>query len=340
MNFSFKTLSLALLLFSSAYQLTAQNEALKILANGNVGIGTTDPKTTHNVNGTVKANSLIIGVNRIDIDGGIYMDDELVLRLDNKSNTLVGKRVGKYGKINGIGNTFVGDRAGIKVGPALDGNTAIGTFASTEKCNNAIALGYLANANYDNSIAIGYNARASAANTIRLGNTSIAKIEAHVGITLDSDKNKKEKFYLVNKESVLNKLINIPLTSWNLKGQDPLKFRHYGPMAQDFYAAFGKDKYGTIGNDTTINSQDIEGINMIGIQALADRVLKLTDENANLKKQLNKLSNIESENAFLKTSVSQLKLSIGKQGELLNKLLDKLDLVALKKDSGKSVVVK
>jgi hypothetical protein len=22
------------------------------------------------------------------------------------------------------------------------------------------------------------------------------------------------------------------------------KFRHYGPMAQDFYAAFGKDKYG------------------------------------------------------------------------------------------------
>jgi hypothetical protein len=42
-------------------------------------------------------------------------------------------------------------------------------------------------------------------------------------------------------------------------------------MAQDFHAAFGTDKYGTIGNDTTINSADFAGVSFIAIQALEKR---------------------------------------------------------------------
>lgn len=64
------------------------------------------------------------------------------------------------------------------------------------------------------------------------------------------------------------------LVSWNYKRQDPAQYRHYGPMAQDFYAAFGKDKYGNIGNDTTINSADFDGVNMIAIQALEKRTAR------------------------------------------------------------------
>ena len=59
------------------------------------------------------------------------------------------------------------------------------------------------------------------------------------------------------------------LTSWNYIGQDAKTLRHYGPMAQDFFGAFGHDAVGTVGTPKTINSGDMAGIMMIAIKALA-----------------------------------------------------------------------
>jgi Head domain of trimeric autotransporter adhesin/Chaperone of endosialidase len=89
--------------------------------------------------------------------------------------------------------------------------------------------------------------------------------------TTGSDVRTKENFAAINGEEFLKKIAGFHLTSWNYKTQNPASFRHYGPMAQDFYAAFGKDKYGTIGNDTTINSADFAGVSFIAIQALEKR---------------------------------------------------------------------
>jgi hypothetical protein len=50
---------------------------------------------------------------------------------------------------------------------------------------------------------------------------------------------------------------------------------HYGPTAQDFFAAFGHDGLGQIGSETTINSGDIAGILMIAVQALEKRTAEL-----------------------------------------------------------------
>jgi len=55
---------------------------------------------------------------------------------------------------------------------------------------------------------------------------------------------------------VLSKISQLTLTSWNYIGHDPQQFRHYGPVAQEFFAAFGHDGVGTIGTPTTINSGD------------------------------------------------------------------------------------
>ncbi|MEO7308962.1 MAG: tail fiber domain-containing protein [Chitinophagaceae bacterium] len=95
----------------------------------------------------------------------------------------------------------------------------------------------------------------------------------------------KENFEDVKGEDFLKKIAGFHLTSWNYKMQDSKTFRHYGPMAQDFYAAFGKDRYGTIGNDSTINQADFMGINFIAIQAMEKRTNSLRNENVKLKMQ-------------------------------------------------------
>lgn len=101
-----------------------------------------------------------------------------------------------------------------------------------------------------------------------------------------SDVNKKENFATVNGEDFLQKISKMPLTSWNYKGQDPKTFRHYGPMAQDFYKAFGQDAYGAIGTDTTINQADFDGVNLIAIQALTRKVEQLNAEIISMRAQL------------------------------------------------------
>ena len=96
-------------------------------------------------------------------------------------------------------------------------------------------------------------------------------IEGQVAFTAVSDKTQKENFQPVDGEEVLGKIRGFELSSWNFIGHDRKEFRHYGPMAQDFFAAFGHDGVGQISSETTINSGDIAGILMIAVQALEKR---------------------------------------------------------------------
>ena len=74
-------------------------------------------------------------------------------------------------------------------------------------------------------------------NKVRLGNTAVTVIEGQVMFSAPSDKTKKENFQPVDGEEVQGKIRGLGLSSWNFIGHDPKKFRHYGPMAQDFYTA-------------------------------------------------------------------------------------------------------
>jgi hypothetical protein len=103
-----------------------------------------------------------------------------------------------------------------------------------------------------------------------------------VAFTTVSDKTKKENFQPVDGEEVLGKIRGFELSSWNFIGYDPKEFRHYGPMAQNFFAAFGHDGLGQIGSETTINSGDIAGILMIAVQALEKRTAELKHKEAQI----------------------------------------------------------
>jgi hypothetical protein len=92
----------------------------------------------------------------------------------------------------------------------------------------------------------------------------------------------------VEGEQVLRKIRGLSLTSWNYIGYDPKQFRHYGPVDQEFFVAFGHDAVGTIGNSTAINSGDMEGILMVAVQALAKR----TAENGELRTRIEALERL------------------------------------------------
>ncbi len=140
-----------------------------------------------------------------------------------------------------------------------------------------------------NATAIGFQAIVNASNKIRFGNGQVSVIEGQVPYTYTSDRNEKENFKAVDAEAVLAKLRGLSVTSWNYKGQDAKQFRHYGPVAQDFFAAFGHDAVGTIGTPTTITSGDLDGILMIAAQALEKRTVEQQKEIAALKAELEEI---------------------------------------------------
>lgn len=100
-----------------------------------------------------------------------------------------------------------------------------------------------------------------------------------------SDIRRKENIEVIDNEKILTSIASIPVTNWNYKSQ-PATQRHIGPMAQDFYAAFHLDG---IGNDTTINTLDIAGVNMAAIQALEKRTKDLQQQNEQLTDLVKKL---------------------------------------------------
>ncbi len=210
----------------------------------------------------------------------------------------------------GISNTVSGTNA-----------TGIGN-TTTASATNAIAMGNHTTASGASSVALGsYVSTNAKAGSVIIGDSSTTtatsssttnqltmrfangyKLYTNSGATVGtqvaaggnswstiSDRRKKENFAVVNGDEFLNKISSMPLSSWNYKGQDAASFRHYGPMAQDFFAAFGHDKFGTSGNDTTINQADMEGVTFIAVQALVKRTSDLQKENTDLKSEIEKI---------------------------------------------------
>jgi hypothetical protein len=110
-----------------------------------------------------------------------------------------------------------------------------------------------------------------------------------------SDSNKKANRLNISGEAVLNKLSNIWLGSWNYRSQDK-SMRHYGPMAQEFFAAFGNDGIGIIGNDTTLATADVDGVTLIAVKGLDARTREMQAE----------MNDIRTEYAMLRKQNAQL----------------------------------
>jgi hypothetical protein len=104
-------------------------------------------------------------------------------------------------------------------------------------------------------------------------------------LVVTSDRNAKENFADIQSREVLAKVAALPITTWNYK-QDATS-RHLGPMAQDFYAAFGVGL-----DDKHIATVDADGVALAAIQGLNQKLEEKTSRIEDLEKRLEKLEQL------------------------------------------------
>ena len=189
-----------------------------------------------------------------------------------------------------------------------NGSTAMGISASTNNELGSFVYGDASSVTLVKNTAANQFMVRAAGGTIFYSNSAltagVSLAAGGSGWNAVSDKKKKENFREIAGEDLLAELKTVPVTTWNYKAQDP-SIRHIGPMAQDLYAAFGLGE-----NDTTINSIDIDGVNMAAIKAVAQR----TDD---LIEKVKEIDALRAEVATLKELVRSLAAHNTNAGEKL-----------------------
>jgi len=99
-------------------------------------------------------------------------------------------------------------------------------------------------------------------------------------LTQGSSRALKENFTPVDGERMLEEVLSLPLLSWNYKKRAP-EDRHVGPMAEDFYAAFGLGE-----SDRSLAPSDAAGVALAAIQGLHAKLEARDQEILLLRQQL------------------------------------------------------
>lgn len=287
-NGGFDLANIGFFSFASGFETFASGSSstafgMRSVASGNYSVAGGYNSTSSGLRSIAQGNMCTAsGISAVAMGSNCTAGGEGAVAIGNSCSATADKSLamGYSSAADGIGSVALGVGATADAGKSV----AIGNGSTNSKIGSFV-LGYgntliKSNLNYQMTMAFtgGY----------RLYTDDMATI----GVLLPSngnawqvfsDVNKKENFAPVNGEEFLKKISKMNLTSWNYKGQDPKQLRHYGPMAQDFYAAFGKDQYGTVGTDTTINQADFDGVNLIAIQAL---VRKMDQMNSDLRAEI------------------------------------------------------
>jgi len=106
------------------------------------------------------------------------------------------------------------------------------------------------------------------------GNVSVAGT-----LTQGSSRSIKQAFEPVSEQQVLEKVAGLDVSRWQYR-EDESGARHIGPMAEDFYVAFG---LGT--DDKHIAPSDMAGVAVAAIQALRQRVVDQEGEIERLRSE-------------------------------------------------------
>jgi hypothetical protein len=132
--------------------------------------------------------------------------------------------------------------------------------------------------------------------------------DAGVWTNASSSRTRKKDFGAVDVDAVLNAVARLPITTWRYKEGDG-DVLHMGPMAEDFWAAFGIG-YG----DRTIADLDARGVEFAAIQGLNVKVdrrnvafeAELAEKDAKIDAQQREIDELRSELNAVKRAVERL----------------------------------
>ncbi|MFN7138343.1 MAG: tail fiber domain-containing protein [Limisphaerales bacterium] len=232
--------------------------------------------------------------------GGGYQNDILT---NSAHSTIAGGYNGNI-STNSLGATIGGGYANFI--------RANGTYATipggsaNAATNYAFAAGYRAKANHTGSFVWGDSTNSdivsTSANSVTMrasgGYRLFSNSGASTGVSLAagsgswtslSDRNAKENFCDVDGREVLERVIALPVHTWNYKSQEST-VRHIGPTAQDFYAAFGVGE-----TETGISTVDADGVALAAIQGLHQIVKEKDAEIQSLKSAVEELRQVLNE---------------------------------------------
>jgi hypothetical protein len=130
-----------------------------------------------------------------------------------------------------------------------------------------------------NSFYITNTAGVAPSSAARLINTSSGAFLTVGGTwTNSSDRNLKENFTPIDREWVLSRVAELPITMWNYMSENK-DVKHIGPTAQDFHAMFGVGS-----DDKSISTVDPAGVALVAIQQLVLENEKLRSEIEELRR--------------------------------------------------------
>jgi hypothetical protein len=113
-----------------------------------------------------------------------------------------------------------------------------------------------------------------------VGNSTTTGNGAHLTLggtrVSTSSRSFKHAFQAVNTAAVLEKVVAMPITSWEYR--DSPEGRHLGPVAEDFFDAFGLS-----GGGKYLSANDLAGVSLAALKGLNE---KLERENAELRARL------------------------------------------------------
>ncbi|HJQ35784.1 MAG TPA: tail fiber domain-containing protein [Thermoanaerobaculia bacterium] len=125
----------------------------------------------------------------------------------------------------------------------------------------------------------------------RLDGGSVASLKVNgsvqaTNVVFSSSRELKNELDLVDGKETLARLTAMPIAHWSLK-TDESATKHVGPMAEDFYAAFGVGA-----NNKTISVTDANGVAFSAIQGLAQTLKEKDEELTQLKARMAELEKL------------------------------------------------